>query len=103
MYTRQRECTVTAPHPGKGDISTAPALLFSLRCVILLGRKLLLHKLRGGNEHTAATERALGRVPAACVRKLLFVFLQSAISSSVGGASYSALSEFFCARPPAAC
>lgn len=47
---------MTAPLPGNGDISTAPALLFSLRCVILFGRKLLLHKMRGKNEHIAVTD-----------------------------------------------
>lgn len=49
------------PLPGNGDISTAPALLFSLRCVILFGRKLLLHKMRGKNEHIAVTDWMEGR------------------------------------------
>lgn len=46
---------VTAPLSGNADISAAPPLLFSLRCVILFGRKLLLHKMRGENEHIAVT------------------------------------------------
>lgn len=53
---------VTAPLSGNADISAAPPLLFSLRCVILFGRKPLLHKMRGENEHIAVTGGGEGGV-----------------------------------------